>query len=152
MRSDVKLLKVQHLLSLPGLLFRIWVYANSSGRRRNLVSPAKYCDDLLLGSHPYATLSLSCFLSLEAKSSPICPSWCTYLLLQPCLGIAPLPFCKKIRVYKVFIVLRRRLAIFLGHFHFCLCCSEIFIDYSRVVWPLYTGLSLIAVPFLKWYT
>lgn len=124
----------------------------SSGRRRNLVSPAKYCDDLLLGSHPYAALSLSCFLSLEAKSSPICPSWCTYLLLQPCLGTAPLPFSKKIRVYKVFMALQRQLAIFLGHFHFYLYCSETFVDYSWVVWPLRMDLNLITISFLKWCT
>lgn len=67
----------------------------SSGRRRNLVSRTKYCDDLLPGSHPYAPLSLSCFLSLEARPSSICPSWCTHLLLQPCLGIVPFPFYKK---------------------------------------------------------
>lgn len=107
----------------------------SSGRRRNLVSPTKYCDDLLLWSHPYAPLPLSCFLSLEARSSPICPSWYTYLLLQPCLGIALFPFCKKIHVYKVFIVLWRQLAIFLRHFHLYFYCSEIFVEYSCVVWP-----------------
>lgn len=99
----------------------------SSGRRRNMVSPTKYCHDLLLGSHPYAPVALSCFLSLEARSSPICPSWCTYLLLQPCLEIAPFPFCKKIGVYKVFIALWRQLAIFVWHFNFYFCCWEIFI-------------------------
>lgn len=130
----------------------------SSGRRRNLVSPTKYCDDLLQGSHPYAPLSLSCFLSLEARPSPICPSWCTHLLLQPCLGIVPFPFCKKILVYKVFMLLWRQLAIFVWHFHFYFYFSEIFIEYSCVLWPSLIlhepePYSIVIVPptILKWY-
>lgn len=90
-RFDVKLLQSLVLLSFPGLFFRIWVHGYRSGMRWNLVRPEKYHDDLLLGSCPYAPLSLNCCLSLEARSSPICDSWCMYLLLQPCLGNCSLP-------------------------------------------------------------
>lgn len=71
--------------------FQGLVHGKRSGTRWNLVSPIKYCDDFLLGSSPYAPLSLNFPLSLEAGSSPICPSWFTYLLLQPCLGNCSLP-------------------------------------------------------------
>lgn len=107
----------------------------SSGRRRNLVSPLKYCDHLLLGSHPYVPFSLSCFFSLWVRSSPICPSWSMYLLLQPCLGIALSPFCKKIHVYKMFMVLWRQLAIF------CLVFSFLFLLFRDIYRILLCGMT-----------
>lgn len=107
----------------------------SSGRRRNLVSPTKHCDDLLLRSQPYAPFLWAAFLALRQDLVPSAlPETCIYFFSRA-FELLLSPSVRKSMFTKCLWSYGDSLQFLFGIFIFIFYCSEIFIEYPCVVWP-----------------